>query len=195
MRLPRTPPSPTLSQSTAKDMSDSQKTGKGTPDGKGMQYPVKLEALLRACFPLLRSAETKQAISYLEAMEEQAVLKAPRADVINLPPAKLNTLRRLFELYDLDGSGLVSSSEIADALRKNKDVHATPDQEAKKGGPRSLERSRSTLTEDEGGQASIGLGVDGLSMAEIENMIDMFDDDGNRELSMDEFVYAFKDAV
>ena len=178
-------------------MSDSQKTGKGTPDGKGMQYPVKLEALLRACFPLLRSTETKQAISYLEAMEEQAVLKAPRADVINLPPAKLNTLRRLFELYDLDGSGLVSSSEIADALRKNKDAHATPDQEAKKGGPRSLERSRSTITEDEGagGQAPIGLGVDGLSMAEIENMIDMFDDDGNRELSMDEFVYAFKGAV
>ena len=40
-----------------------------------------------------------------------------------------------------------------------------------------------------------GLGVDGLSMQEIENMIDMFDDDGNRELSIDEFVYAFKDAV
>ena len=68
----------------------------------------------------------RQAISYLEAMDEQLVLKAPRADVINLPPAKLNTLRRLFELYDLDGSGLVSSSEIADALRKNKDTHTSP---------------------------------------------------------------------
>lgn len=81
----------------------------------------------------------------------------------------MNTLVRLFELYDADGSGLVSANEVANALR----------------GGKSKRRIRP-------GRAS---GLDIFQVEEIEDILLKFDSDGNRELDLREFIEAFKDVI
>ena len=139
-----------------------------------------VEDVFRSAFPLLRATEAKDAIGAVHAHEKADREMALHEEHINaqaierIPEHKLRQLRALFTLYDIDGSGLVSASEIATALQTNHRKHFTA---------RDYERG------DADDISSV------LSLQEIDALVQRFDRDGNRELDETEFILAFQDVI
>ena len=138
------------------------------------------EDVFRAAFPLLRATEARDCIGAVhlhEKMDREVALQEEflaAAAIDRIPPHKLRQLRALFTLYDIDGSGLVSATEIATALQAN---------HKKAMNARDFERG----VEDD--ISSV------LSLQEIDALVEKFDRDGNRELDENEFILAFQDVI
>ena len=138
------------------------------------------EDVFRAAFPLLRATEARDCIGAVhlhEKMDREVALQEEflaAAAIDRIPPHKLRQLRALFTLYDIDGSGLVSATEIATALQAN---------HKKAMNARDFERG----IEDD--ISSV------LSLQEIDALVEKFDRDGNRELDENEFILAFQDVI
>ncbi|CAM9373949.1 unnamed protein product [Chrysoparadoxa australica] len=78
------------------------------------------EEVFRKLFPLLKRFEYRSFLEHVELVKEAHVAavkrkkKAEEADCVD--PAKVDELRQLFNLYDIDGSGLIDAGEVFNAL-------------------------------------------------------------------------------
>lgn len=138
---------------------------------------VTLDQLLNACFPLLRPIERRRTLRWIDTFDanmDAAVGGEHALASEGVAPEKIAELKKIFELYDIDGSGFISPSEIIESLQRGQ----------AKSDKRAARQARAR-----------GAVIEGMTVQEVDDAIKMFDLDGNSELSLDEFVLAFKDVI
>jgi len=141
---------------------------------------VDLDTVFAALFPYMKRSEMTEALDYIRLPELPSVdiyrQEAEGARRINLTNEKIEQLKQLFELYDADDSGTVSTLEIKDALIANRELYSQTKKNL--GGTHSPTLFGDDDDTDDGGLSSI--------LAEVNR-------NKSGELNFEEFCNMFKD--